>query len=583
MFCFRIFHPQGSSIVSLREPAITLGSSHENEVVVEDIEVPPLALRMALGADGYIILPCTPKFKLEVNGKKVSQGLLKVGDILQMGSHRLIFDNEVTNKILPPSSESNIPKGLSKLCALVAEERDLKVLLSKTMHLLLETMGGNEAFLFTLNESGQPAIAVSTRVGDAPILFSDTIVEQVLRTKRGLFLGNALANPAYANSPSIIDLKLHSVLCCPITAAGRTSGLIYLGSNLPTISFGADDLRELEIYALVVGCLINHLGYIAMQSKILAALQDEAGQPGMVATCPPMKKVLDEARIVAQGEIAVLLEGETGTGKDVLAHYIHRNSRRSAKPFLVINCSTLRGELLASELFGHKKGAFTGAIQDQQGFFAAAHGGTLFLDEIGEMDLALQAMLLRTLESGMIRPVGQTAEIRVDVRLICATNRQLEASIAKGEFRQDLYYRINQHGIQLPPLRDRGEDMLLLAHYFLEKSKAIYPEKSITGIHPESLFAIRRYKWPGNIRELANVVNKAVLFSTSAVITLTLPKENLDRWMDMEEATRHFQLDHLQKALDFSGGDKDKAAAMLGMGRSTFFRYLSQARGQDIG
>ena len=577
--------------MSLREPALTLGSAAENEIVLLDPEVPPLALRMTMAMDGYSVTPANPKAKVEVNGKRLNQALLKAGDILRIGSHRILFDQSDRSDLLDrdpeagsgaaavPSAAAATPAGLSKLCALVAEERDLKVLLSKIMRLLLDTMGGKEALLFTLDEAGQPAIAVSTREGDARPLFSDTVVEQVLRTRQGLFLSNALADPAYARSQSIFDLKLHSVVCCPIMAAGRISGLIYLGSNLPSVSFGEGDLRELEVYSLVVGCLINHLGYIAMQSKILASLQQEEGRQGVIAVCPPMKKVLEEARAVAAGDIAVLLEGETGTGKDVLAQFIHRMSRRSAKPFLVINCSTLRGELLASELFGHKKGAFTGAIQDQQGFFSAANGGTLFLDEIGEMDLSLQAMLLRTLESGMVRPVGQTSEIRVDVRLLCATNRRLEDMVAMGEFRQDLYYRINQHGIRLPPLRDRGEDIVLLAHHYLEKAKTIYPDKKVTGFHPESLYAMCRYKWPGNVRELANAVNKAVLFADSPVIRLALPEENRDRWIDMEEATRRFQSDYLQKALDLCGGDKEKAAVMLGMGRSTFFRYLSQAKG----
>ena len=595
-FCLRIFHPEGSRVVSLRDPALTVGSSPDNEVVLTDPEVPLLALRLTLTAEGYIVAPAPGKSKVELNGKRLAQVLLKPGDMLRLGSHNVLFDREAHGEsgaeaIAGPESGSaagnaagtpaGIPAGLSRLCAMVAEERDLKTLLAKVMRLLLDTLGGNEALLFTLDPSGRPAIAVSTREGEANPLFSDTVVEQVLRSRQGMFLANALADPNFARSQSVIDLKLRSVLCCPIMAAGRISGLIYLGSNLPSVSYGSRDLRELEVYCLVVGCLLHHLDYIAMQSRVLASLRQEEGRQGVIAACPPMIKALEEARAVAQADIAVLLEGETGTGKDVLAQYIHRMSRRAAKPFLVINCSTLRGELLASELFGHKRGSFTGAIQDQQGFFSAANGGTLFLDEIGEMDLSLQAMLLRTLESGMVRPVGQTSEIRVDVRLLCATNRRLEDMVAKGLFRQDLYYRINQHGIRLPPLRERGEDVLLLAHHYLEKAKAVYPDKPVSGFHPESLYALRRYKWPGNVRELANAVNKAVLFADSPVIRIPLQEGNLDRWIDMEEATRLFQLEYLQKALDLCEGDKEKAANLLGMGRSTFFRYLSQARGQS--
>jgi DNA-binding NtrC family response regulator len=196
------------------------------------------------------------------------------------------------------------------------------------------------------------------------------------------------------------------------------------------------------------------------------------------------------------------------------------------------------------------------------------------------MDLTLQAMLLRSLESGLVRPVGQPAEIKVDVRILCATNRKLEDRVAEGAFRQDLFYRINQHCITLPPLRERGEDVLLLAHWFLEKAKREFPDKGLSGFLPESQLALARYRWPGNVRELANTVAKAALFADSPAVRVSLP-QNQERWMDMDEATRRFQTDYLQRALQVCGGDKDKAASLLGMGRSTFFRYLAEAKEAD--
>ncbi len=593
MYRLRIFHEGQTRSLPLQETVMTAGSAPENDIVLHGAGTVPVAVRLTQTDLGYSVTAAHPKAKPLWNGKRTDQFLLQPGDLMEIGSARLLLekmelmetDGGSFVKAPQPSGESahpalGISTGLSRLCAMVAEERDLRTLLSKVMRLLLDTLGGNEALLFTVDGAAKPAVAVSTREGSAEPMFSDTVVEKVLRTGKGIFLGNALADPAYADSQSVVDLKLHSVLCCPILAAGRLSGLIYLGSNVPSVSFGEADLRQLEVYSLVVGCLINHVGYIEMQSRVLASLRPEDGGPGFIASCPPMRRAVQEARAVASGDIAVLLEGETGTGKDVMANFIHRASRRAAKPFLVVNCSTLRGELLASELFGHKKGAFTGALQDQRGIFQSAEGGTLFLDEIGEMDLPLQAMLLRTLESGMVRPVGQAVEIKVDVRIICATNRKLEDMVANGTFRQDLYYRVNQHGITLPPLRERGEDIILLAHHFLEKAKATYPDKTLSGLHPESLFAAARYRWPGNVRELANVVSKAALFADAPVIRIMLP-ENKDRWMDMDEATRRFQLDYLQRALDLCGGDKDKAAALLGMGRSTFFRYMAQARAGD--
>lgn len=576
----RIFHQGRVILFPLREPVLTLGSDGGNDIVLAGGDLPPLAARIRLAEDGYRLESVSAKVKTLRNGKREDAFALAPGDLAELGSARLLVEDDGPG---PAEAErargdSALSAGLSALCAMVAEEHDLKTLLGKAMRLLLDQLGGDEALLFTVDASGRPEVSVSTRKGGAEPLFSDTIVERVLRAGKSMVLGNALADPAYARSQSVVELQLRSVLCSPILVAGRVSGLIYLGSSRPNVSYGESALRDLEAYALVVGCLANHIGYIGMQGRILADLGPEGGGPGFIASCPAMQAVVREARAVAGSDIAVLLQGETGTGKDVLAQFIHRQSRRAGKPFLALNCSTLRGELLASELFGHKKGAFTGALQDQRGIFQAADGGTLFLDEIGEMDLPLQAMLLRTLETGMVRPVGQASEVKVEVRILCATNRNLEERMASGAFRQDLFYRINQHCITLPALRERGDDVLLLAHWFLEKAKPAYPDKALSGFLPESLLAISRYRWPGNVRELANAVAKAALFADSPAVRVSLPQDG-ERWMDMDEATRRFQVDYLQRALQACGGDKDKAAALLGMGRSTFFRYLAGAKG----
>lgn len=583
MYCFRIFESSGSRVIPMQEPLLTAGSARENDMVLTGSGIPGLAFRLSETGSGISFASASPQCKASLNGKRTESATLRMGDRLEIGDTVLILDG-------CPSPENggaahtgparDFHAGLTRLCGLVAEERDLKVLLEKTMRMMLEHFRGDEAFVFTLDEAGAATVFVSTRgEADPRPLFSDTIVAKVLREKRGLYVANALSSAEFSRSESITALKLHSVLCCPIIAGGKATGLLYMGSGRPSISFDGKDLREMEIYAMVAGCLIHHVEFISAQKRQLDALRLPSGA-GMVAASPVMQPVLKEAVAVAAGDISVLLQGETGTGKDVLAQFIHNQGRRKAKPFLVVNCSTLRGELLASELFGHRKGAFTGALQDQPGLFLAADGGTLFLDEIGEMDLPLQAMLLRTLETGKVRPVGQTAEIATDVRILCATNRDLKDMIAKGTFRQDLYYRINQHAIRLPPLRERGEDILLLARHYLEKAKALYPDKRIEGFHPDSLSAMARYAWPGNIRELANAVNKSVLFADSPAVRLSFGQEQ-GGWVDFDEATRRFQQDYLLKALEICGGDKEKAAEMLGMGRSTFFRHLAAARGEE--
>ncbi len=584
MYCLRIFQSGTHQVVTLDYDLLTAGSALENEIVLKDTGQPSLAFRLSRVDGGYSFASTSPQCKAYVNGKRCDSAILKPGDRFEVGTAVFILDFFADPAPLQKYEDSNpaiqkrdLRSGLSHLCAAVAEERDIKILLDKTMHMLLNIFRGDEAFLFTLDARGEPQVFVSSRQEGVPkTLFSDTVVAKVLHQRQGVFIRNAMSHPEFSQSESVMALQLNSVLCCPIAAGGQLTGLVYVGSKRPSVSFSESDLRELEIYAMVAGCLINHVGFIELQRKLLATIR-VPGEILFIAASPAMQKVQEEAQMVSTGDISVLLQGETGTGKDVLAKFIHQQSKRREKPFLVVNCGTLRGEILASELFGHRKGSFTGAVRDQPGLFLAANGGTLFLDEIGEMDMALQAMLLRALETGKVRPVGQAEEIKVDVRILCATNRNLEDMIASGAFRPDLYYRINQHLIHLPPLRERGEDVILLAHHFLEKAKGQYPDKAIDGFHPESLFAISRYAWPGNVRELANAVYKAVLFSPSSVIRISIPEKS-GPWIGFDEATRRFQEDYLRKALSICGGDKNKTAEMLGMGRSTFFRHLALAR-----
>jgi transcriptional regulator with PAS, ATPase and Fis domain len=272
----------------------------------------------------------------------------------------------------------------------------------------------------------------------------------------------------------------------------------------------------------------------------------------------------------------VLIDGETGTGKDLLAQYIHGKSRRSRRPFVVVNCSSLQKNLLESELFGHKRGSFTGAYREHRGLFSAAGEGTLFLDEIGELDGALQSRILRTIETKRIRAVGAAIEETVNVRLICATSRDLPQMVRDKLFREDLYFRLNQFRIHLPPLRERGEDIEFLAHFFLEKYKARYPEKEVTDFHPESLRLMALYDWPGNVRELSSVVHRAVVSAKNrvAVVDVQAMEKTVQNF---EDATRSYQKNLVLRALDLAGGNKDRAAKLLGIHRSTIFRYLEQS------
>jgi two-component system, NtrC family, response regulator GlrR len=279
------------------------------------------------------------------------------------------------------------------------------------------------------------------------------------------------------------------------------------------------------------------------------------------------------------GEASILIQGESGTGKEVLAQAIHRASRRAKEKFVAINCGAIPEALLESELFGHKKGAFTGATSDNRGLFMEADGGTLLLDEIGDMPLALQVKLLRVLEAREVRPVGATKTVPVDVRVISASHRDLVQAKADGAFREDLFYRLNVVTLRLPPLRDRREDIPLLLAHFLKKLSARY-EKNVNAFSPDALEIMISAPWPGNIRQLFNVAEQAVALSTNDIVApkvveqaMQLGMQNVDSF---EDARKRFEYDYLTRILKLSQGSVTQAAKLAKRNRTEFYKLLQR-------
>jgi two-component system response regulator GlrR len=299
----------------------------------------------------------------------------------------------------------------------------------------------------------------------------------------------------------------------------------------------------------------------------------------LVTRSPVMESLLNQARRVALSDAAVCILGASGTGKELLARAIHRASRRSDAPFVAVNCSAIPEGLLESELFGHRKGAFTGAVQDRRGLFQAAHGGTLFLDEIGDMPLALQVKLLRALEERMVRPVGANEDIEVDVRLVSATHRKLEERIAAGEFREDLFYRLSVVKLALPALAERREDIPLLAGHFLADFARRY-ERQRLALSPEAMELLVAAPWPGNVRQLLNVIEQAVALSATEVIPASLVRQALDAGdtalTPLDEARRAFERDYLARILKITAGNVTQAARLAGRNRTEFYRLLDR-------
>jgi len=294
-----------------------------------------------------------------------------------------------------------------------------------------------------------------------------------------------------------------------------------------------------------------------------------------------MEDLLRQAKLVADSDASVLIFGESGTGKELLARAIHQASRRSDRGFVAVNCGAIPGELLESELFGHARGAFTGAIQAHKGLFQAADGGTLFLDEIGDMPLPLQVKLLRVLQEGEVRPVGSTQAIPVDVRVISATHRDLDAQREQGLFREDLYYRLNVVSLKLPSLAERREDIPLLAAHILAKLAERY-RKAASTLAPDAMALLVAAPWPGNVRQLLNLLEQCVALATTPVIPATLVqaalKEDAAALVPFEEARKTFERDYLVRLLKITGGNVTQAAQLAKRNRTEFYKLLQRHR-----
>jgi two-component system, NtrC family, response regulator GlrR len=306
---------------------------------------------------------------------------------------------------------------------------------------------------------------------------------------------------------------------------------------------------------------------------------DEAWRAAIVSRSNCMADLLAEARLVASSDASVLISGESGTGKELLAQAIHRASLRAAKPFVAVNCGAIPEALLESELFGHVKGSFTGALTNHRGLFVTAGGGTLFLDEIGDMPPALQVKLLRVVQERSVRPVGSSQSVPMDVRILSATNRNLDSAMADGQFREDLYYRLNVVSLRLPPLRERREDIPLLANHFLARLSEKYGRR-FNGFAPDAMKALSTAGWPGNVRQLHNVVEQVCALTTTPLISLALVQRAL-RVPTMEvlsyaEARQRFERDYLVGLLKLTDGNAADAARLAERNRTEFYRLLQK-------
>jgi transcriptional regulator with GAF, ATPase, and Fis domain len=457
---------------------------------------------------------------------------------------------------------------------------------------VIELTRADKGFLI-LMENNELRVKVARNLGrenleDALERVSDSIVAKVVQTRKALIISDALGDPEFKSSESVVNLKLLSVMCAPLMFKGDLFGLIYVGNDRLANRFEQRSLELLTLFASQASLLLQNallLNDLTLDNTELRKRLEDHRYGDIIGACPGMKDIYRRIDKIAGTDISVLIAGETGTGKELIARELHRRSPRAKGNFVTINCGAIPENLLESELFGHVKGAFTGAVATKAGKFQIASGGTLFLDEIGEMPPQLQVKLLRAIQDKIVSKVGDNRADPVDIRIITATHRVLEEEVKKGTFREDLYYRLNVVTLRLPPLRERGDDIVVIAKYFLQKYSKEFGSK-VRGFTPTATIAMRKYGWPGNIRELENRIKKAVVLADKALLgpdDLDLHPENLEPIMPLAQAKEEFQKRYINEVLQRNNGNRTKTAKDLGVDPRTIFRHLEKLEAERTG
>ncbi len=458
---------------------------------------------------------------------------------------------------------------------------DLKQLLSEVMDIAIETVGAERGFLVLL-EGDEISVRVARGMDkedvENPEEISYTILKEVVKTKKPVLTANAKSDPRFSGAQSVLLYNILSIVAVPLIKKGRLVGVIYLDSRTQKRTFTEHDLLFLSSFADLAAIAIENAEArekLELENiRLRGVLGEKFGRASIVGKSKALMEVMEMVERVKLTDVPVLLEGESGVGKELIARYIHFTGPRRKGPFVPIYCGAFPETLLESELFGYKKGAFTGAVEDKKGLFEEADGGTFFLDEVSEIPAGVQVKLLRVLEEGKFRRLGETKERQVDVRIISATNRILEHEVTEGRFRQDLYYRLKVVKIRIPPLRERREDIPLLVEHFLELFTG--GEKKIT---PRALEALMEYDWPGNVRELENTISYAVVMCRDDKIDVKhLPPEISGEVIHTEKprTLREIEREAIIQALASTGGNKKKAAELLGISTKTLYNKIKE-------
>ncbi|MBI2900940.1 MAG: sigma 54-interacting transcriptional regulator [Planctomycetes bacterium] len=580
--------------VPITEADMTVGRSRQNGVKLFTEQASRHHCRILRLDDGrYQVRDIQSSNGTFVNGQRIDAKDLADGDAIGVGGATIVF--RAGDLAAPPApvletATSRIPihdRSVQLLLQTVigaASAADVQSFLVPAVDNVIEITEAERGILFTRDGSSdlKPVVLRDAKCKTLTELvgISRSIPQQVFESRKAIFLLDTEGEKEAVASQSVSIYHLRTVMCAPLRVGDKVLGVLYVDNHAKAREYSATDLAIFEAVANYLALTIENMRAAqearrkdddrrrSLEREIAVMRAALERRRHLIGECPGMRQVYDTVRKVAPTEATVLLLGESGTGKEAIAHVLHDLSPRSEKPFVVIDCAAIPETLLESELFGYQRGAFTGAQSDKPGKFEIAGGGTRFLDEIGELSPALQAKLLRALEQRIVTRVGGVDPISIDVRIVAATNRNLEEMVSQGKFRQDLLFRFKVVSITLPPLRERGEDILLLADFFLRETNEANG-RSVKGLSEESKQAVKLHRWEGNIRELKNRIEQAVILTDREYLST----EDLNlaggtgQFHSLESARDQFERAYIVKSLAANGNNVTHTARALDISR----------------
>lgn len=583
----------------LESEGVVLGRDSGADVALDDPAVSRFHAQITKKGDGWNVRDLGSRNKIFVNGDPVSDVPFRPGDQLVVGDSEIHLIGEVRRVESPsqtqvlsaltadgtPSRAAAALGTLHRLATGAVERTDSNLFLEQSLRILCQGLGADRGAVLTLDGDALLCRAAHSQQGQAlqGFVLSQTIYRTILETREPLLSRNTTDDARFRARQSIVGEEIRSVLAAPIPIGGRLGGILYL-DRLDRGDDG-DEFQTEDLYAVAVAA--EFLGATVDASSAVHALTGERDSlvktiietNPIIGSSPAIQRVRDFIARAAPTESTVLIQGETGTGKELVAQAIHYQSPRAGHPFVAINCAAIPETLIESELFGHEKGAFTGANARKIGKFEAAHGGTVFLDEIGELPIGCQSKLLRLLEERCFERVGGTQSVEVDVRIVAATNRDLAVEAEEGGFREDLFYRLNVLQVVVAPLSERREDIEVLIEHFLDhfSEKIRVRRKRFSDAARRKLL---EHPWPGNVRQLRNTVESCVVMAAGEEIQLEdLPimPAGRDRggaaaWQP--RSLSEIERDHIERVLDFCNWNKSKSAEILGIERSTLYARI---------